>query len=356
MSAPRPYPGNDQTPGAGTAELELLAKTAELAKRLGCRGGEPPVVLSNRGGWSEEVVVRVSELVVKIHSRGTDPSRLAARLQVALDPLLKDVLLQPVAIPRERVGPPGTPQPGDQGARTTIMGDRLATAWPCGTPVDPADPEGAPWETAAALLAGLHAVPAPSGAPPMGGPARVARAIARLRASGSRHPGARSVLSAYHALPPWAAGLPGGDHGAGGEPRASAALVHGDWHLGQLVAVAGRWLLIDLDTLGFGDPAWDLARPAAWFAAGALSSELWERFLQAYRAAGGRAVPEGDPWAALDVPARALVVQAAATALAKAAAAPATGDPPGTAGRQLGYQMDELDRAVIACCERIARG
>lgn len=49
----------------------------------------------------------------------------------------------------------------------------------------------------------------------------------------------------------------------------------------------GAWRLIDVDDLGLGVPAWDLARPAAWYAAGLLAPEDWLCFLDAYRAAGG---------------------------------------------------------------------
>ncbi|MDV9200199.1 aminoglycoside phosphotransferase family protein, partial [Streptomyces sp. Wh19] len=103
----------------------------------------------------------------------------------------------------------------------------------------------------------------------------------------------------------------------------------------------GPWLLIDVDDAGLGDPAWDLARPAAWYAAGILPPEVWLRFLDAYRAAGGPAVcAEGDPWPDLDVPARALTVQAAALAFAKSAVEDRT--------------PDEVEETMIDACARIA--
>ena len=65
-----------------------------------------------------------------------------------------------------------------------------------------------------------------------------------------------------------------------------------------------------------GDPAWDLARPAGFWAAGLLDDEAWTTFLAAYRESGGPAVPaDGDPWPALDLPARAAVLVAAVQAL-----------------------------------------
>lgn len=125
---------------------------------------------------------------------------------------------------------------------------------------------------------------------------------------------------------------------------ATATLCHGDLHLGQLVrhpATTGRWLLIDVDDLGVGVPAWDLARPAAWYACGLLPPDDWTRFLTAYRHAGGPAVAaHGDPWPALDVAARALTVQTAALAIAKSAAE--------------GRPLDEVEQAVIDACDRMS--
>jgi aminoglycoside phosphotransferase (APT) family kinase protein len=233
--------------------------------------------------------------------------------------------------------------------------------------VDPDRPAAAPWEPAAELLARLHATPAtaaaPDGLPPSGGTRRVARAIARLRAAApGDDPHAATVLRAYATLPGWIrAGAPGPSGGQGsaarpaeaaGEPEGTGGrpegtgcrLVHGDWHLGQLVRLGGDWRLIDVDDLGTGDPAWDLARPAAWFAAGLLPSKEWERFLAAYREAGGSAVPPtGDPWAALELPARALTIQTAALGVAAAA----------RAGGGTGRPLDSDEEALVAACGRI---
>jgi aminoglycoside phosphotransferase (APT) family kinase protein len=89
-------------------------------------------------------------------------------------------------------------------------------------------------------------------------------------------------------------------------------LVHGDFHLGQLGRRAGPWVLLDVDDLGAGDPAWDLARPAGFWAAGLIPDDDWAAFVDSYRDAGGAALPAGDPWPVLDPFARAAVVQAAA--------------------------------------------
>jgi hypothetical protein len=262
-------------------------------------------------------VVRHAHVVAKAHAAGTDAGDLARRLGVA------------AALPGVLLAPLGTrPVP-------TAPGGRLLTLWPRGVPVDPEDPDAAPWTEAAVLLARLHRAPAPAGLPSMRGPLKAARAIARMNALGP-HPDAPAVLRAWAALPPWARAE---------EPQPdTTTLCHGDLHLGQLVrhpAPDGHWLLIDVDDLGVGVPAWDLARPAAWFACGLLPPGEWARFLAAYRAAGGPAVPPGgDPWQALDVPARALTAQTAARALVRA-----------SSERRL---LDGVERAVVDACARMS--
>ncbi|AKN74944.1 aminoglycoside phosphotransferase [Streptomyces sp. PBH53] len=269
----------------------------------------------------DATVVRHADTVAKAHDPVTDPTALALRVSTAAR--LPDLLL-----------PPLTPAPA-------ILHGRLVTFWPYGLPVDPDDPDAAPWEAAATLLARLHRTPVPACLPPMRGPAKAARALGRLHAAlrgtpqAAARPAARPVLAAWAALPAWArddAPMPG-----------PPALCHGDLHLGQLVrhpAPDGPWKLIDVDDLGAGVPAWDLARPAAWYACGLLPPGEWTRFLTAYRQAGGPAVPaDGDPWPALDVPARALTVQTAALAVAKALAA----DRP----------LDEVEQAVVDACARM---
>ncbi|MEU5108943.1 MULTISPECIES: aminoglycoside phosphotransferase family protein [unclassified Streptomyces] len=264
------------------------------------------VVLADR---DDGTVVRRGPVVAKAHAPGVDPGELAVRVGVAAQ--CEGVLLPPLRGPE------------------VLPGGRMVTVWPYGEPVSPEEPEAAPWAEAGALLARLHAV-APGPLPPMRGPAKAARAVDRLRAMDGGGAAAGAVLRAWAALPGWA-------RGEGAAPE--GALCHGDFHLGQLVRCAAGWLLIDVDDLGLGDPAWDLARPAAWYAAGLLAPEDWARFLEAYRAAGGSAVRGGqeDPWARLDVPARALTVQMSALALAK------------------GRPLDEAQEAMVESCVRIAR-
>ena len=75
--------------------------------------------------------------------------------------------------------------------------------------------------------------------------------------------------------------------------------------------MGSAWRLIDIDDLGIGDPAWDLARPAGFWAAGLLDHSSWFALLTAYQDAEGPAVSTADPWRTLDLPARAAVLVAA---------------------------------------------
>lgn len=331
-----------------------------LAQLAGAYGEGEPVPLAAR---SDCLVVRVGDVVAKAHAPGTDPQALARRLRIAT--ALDGVLLAPLPLP--------------DGKPLARVGDRLVTIWPAGTPVDPDEPDAAPWQRAANLLARLHAARPPgaappgpaapdavslagvglAGIPPHGAPARVARAMQRLSRQADGHPAAAAVRAAHRTLPGWTYG---DGPAPAGRPR---TLVHGDWHLGQLVRVPRRgWRLVDVDDLGYGDPIWDLARPAAWYATGLMSSESWHEFLATYRRARGPAVPpDGDPWlvaasrgsapaterrlarataaSELDAVAGALVVQTAALAVAAAV-------------RQR-RDLDVLDEVLVETCRRLAK-
>ncbi|KOX22027.1 aminoglycoside phosphotransferase [Streptomyces sp. NRRL F-6491] len=284
----------------------------------GCADDGLVGVLADR---EDGTVVRHGALVVKAHAPDTDPGAHRARLALAARPDVAGVLLPPLPLP------PAAPD---------ALGGRPVTVWPYGPPVDPGDPDAAPWEESARLLALLHRTPLPPGVadglPAMRAPLKAALAVDRMRRAAPDHPAAATVLAAWRTVP--------AEH-----PDAPRLLCHGDFHLGQLVRLARpasgppSWRLIDVDDLGPGDPAWDLARPAAWFAAGILPPEVWSRFLDAYREAGGPAVG-ADPWIRLDVPARALTVQTAALALTKS-----------TAERR---PLDEVEEVMIDTCARIA--
>ncbi|MEV5596290.1 aminoglycoside phosphotransferase family protein [Streptomyces sp. NPDC052496] len=329
-AGPGPEPARDTGPGLGL-EPARGPGTGPVPARGAAPTRHPTTVLADR---PDATVVRCGHVVAKAHAPECDPGGLAVRLRIAAHPALRGILLPPL------------PVTGSGGLLTLLDDGRPATRWPYGSPVSPDAPDAAPWEETARLLARLHRVAPsrlPGPVPPMRGPAKAARALARMRAA-TTAPGAAAALlraattvdRAWSLLPPWARDE--------APPPRTAALCHGDLHLGQLVrhpADGGPWLLIDVDDLGLGDPAWDLARPAAWFATGLLDPAVWSRFLGAYRAAGGSAVrPYGDPWPELDVPARALTVQTAALAVAKAA----------TAGRPL----DDDECAVVAACGRMA--
>ena len=142
--------------------------------------------------------------------------------------------------------------------------------------------------------------------PPHGWPGRLRRTVERLRCKDADE--VVTIRRAATGLPPeaWRAG----------SPDRQRTLVHGDWHLGQLGRRSAHepWLLIDVDDLGIGDPAWDLARPAGFWAAGLIPDAGWTTLIDTYRDAGGAALPPSpaDPWKVLDPFARAAVVQAAA--------------------------------------------
>jgi aminoglycoside phosphotransferase (APT) family kinase protein len=175
------------------------------------------------------------------------------------------------------------------------VGPRWRTRWPRVEVVAP-DPDALPWAEAGRLLARLHREPTGEFALPHGGPDRLARALARL----GQGPDAGMIRRA-------AAGLTTAP--AAGRP---VTLVHGDFHLGQLGRHSGALVLIDVDDLGVGDPAADLARPAGFWAVGLLPDAAWHDFLDGYRGGGGPGLPPGDPWPVLEPFARAAVVAAAA--------------------------------------------
>ena len=235
--------------------------------------------MQSRSGAEIHVSGDGKDTVYKLHRPGTDPRQLATRLRVAA---ASQALLSPLSVQPERVG------------------DRWRSIWPYVETVVP-QPECLPWVEAGGLLARLHREEPAGRVPPHGWPQRLRRAMDALR----EQPDA-IVRRAAAALPDavWRAGSPG----------RPATVVHGDFHMGQLGRsdAGAPWLLIDVDDLGVGDPAWDLARPAGFWAAGLIPDDDWAAFVDAYRDADGPALRAGDPWPILEPFARAAVVQAAA--------------------------------------------
>lgn len=248
--------------------------------------------------------------VVKVHRAGTDPRDLAIRLRIAarVGADGHGALLAPVSTVPQR------------------FGSRWRSRWPR---IETAPHEAALWAEAGRLLARLHAEPVTDDdrALQQGAPQRLRRAMYTL----NHHGPANDITKAAAGLPMcvWMPGAPG-------RPE---TLVHGDWHLGQLGrAPHGAWTLIDVDDLGVGDPAWDLARTAGFWAAGLLPDSDWQAFLGAYREAGGLAVPPApaDAWQVLEPLARAAVIHAAAVGLVH-------------------ERHDETQDVLVEACSRMAR-
>jgi aminoglycoside phosphotransferase (APT) family kinase protein len=214
------------------------------------------------------------DVVTKVHRPGTDPRALRQRLRIAAR---SACLSSPLELEPERVG------------------ERWRTRWPR-VEMIAQDPAHLPWVDAGRLLARLHLESTDGFALPHGGPARLARALSRL----GHGPDADLIRRAAGRLPVAPADRP-------------VTLVHGDFHLGQLGRADGVYVLIDVDDLGVGDPAADLARPAGFWAAGLVPDTDWRAFVNGYRETGGPALPAGDPWPVLEPFARAAVVAAAAS-------------------------------------------
>ena len=247
---------------------------------------------------------------LKIHPARTDPEELATRLRAIAGPDVERSWVQPL-------GYRPFPAPGG----------RVATLWPRVSVLGTLDHH--PWQDAGRLLARVHNCEPTMELPPAGTSAVVERALARLRGI-EDEPGARWLTEGDGDMSEHSRGLdrPRLAALAGVAERLAARLsetprstmVHGDFHLGQLghTLLRRQWRLLDVDNLGLGDPAWDLATPAAFYAAGLLDSAAWKTFLASYREAGGPAVPaDGDVWATLELPARAAALVAAVSMLGR---------------------------------------
>ncbi|MGL5851949.1 MAG: phosphotransferase family protein [Phycicoccus sp.] len=313
----------------------LRAWATAWAGELGA--GQAPARMTRTSSGADLVIV--GDVVVKVHRASTDGEALGARLAAAALGA-GPVWVEPLT-PRPRLTPDG----------------RWATAWPRVEVLVPSS-ANVPWAGAGGLLARWHtADPAAHGAPvPMhGGPDRLGRAAARARLVD--HEARRMLVGLGERLVHEVVGSARrfadvADDAAragrdGGSPVIRPCLVHGDWHLGQLGRQGGAWRLLDVDDLGVGDPAWDLGRPAGFWAAGLLDDRSWRSFLDGYREAAGPAVPStGDPWPHLDLAARCAVFVAAVRELVQGPAGPACD---GAAG-----SVDAADlRSLLTACARM---
>jgi hypothetical protein len=303
----------------------------------------------------------LEDVVIKVHHPRTDPQALRTRVRLSAGRACAAYLLAP-STPHVTRAPDG----------------RLVTRWPRVEVLDPdADPypDAAEriWAVAAQLLAGLHRVDVSrlgSGTarlPDHGGPARLDRALSRLRrldpGGGTRMASIRVVTAAaQRLLEDLDRAATGSSVGAArGDGAAYRRLGHGDWHLGQLGRLrqpdpadpCDGWRLLDVDDVGGGDPAWDLGRPAGFWAAGLLDDDVWSTFVESYRSAGGPALPHGDPWPALDLPARAAVVVAAVRELTRCA--PQREDARSDDPHSDDPHSDDTAAALVQACARMSQ-
>lgn len=250
-------------------------------------------------------------VIVKIHAPYTDAMDLARRLYAVSGPDVERCWVQPL-VHRPLAAP----------------GNRLGTVWPRVTVLSAI--EAPPWTDAGRLLARLHRAPLEGEPPAHGGLARLRRSIDRLHQLATERGDVR--LS-------WLAEL-----GESLLPELATQVaptwVHGDFHLGQLghTVLRRSWKLLDIDDVGTGDPAWDLARVAGFWACGLLDDQSWTAFLEAYREAGGPGVPaSGDPWSRLDLAARAAILIATVQSLRAA-------------------DGEDTVAALLAACRRMDKG
>jgi hypothetical protein len=98
---------------------------------------------------------------------------------------------------------------------------------------------------------------------------------------------------------------------------------HGDFHLGQIVIIQDQGKnaarLIDCDSLCHSIAEWDLARPAALFAAGILPAQFWQSFIESYAEHRFKCkLNEKKLWSSLDIPAKVMTVKLATNAVNRA--------------------------------------
>lgn len=238
-------------------------------------------------------------VVAKLHHPRTDAADLSRRLATLADPVVAHLFVPPLVADV-----------------TTAPDGRLVTWWPQVEVLGPGSDE-IPWGRAGELLALLHSV-APSvrdspRLPEHGAVARLRRAAHRARqldrpARDLLAPLADRLVSEVARTASAREAEATRERKPARRHTSRVGLCHGDFHLGQLGRQGTRWRLLDVDDLGVGDPAWDLARPAGFWAAGLLDDAGWHDFLAGYGVTG-------DPWPWLDLPARCAVLVAAVRAV-----------------------------------------
>ncbi|MFE3881707.1 aminoglycoside phosphotransferase family protein, partial [Streptomyces lydicus] len=189
-----------------TSLPDRLAALSATTARPGAPALAPEVLADRPDG----TVVRSGPTVAKAHAPDGDVHHLATRLRIAAHPRLHGILLPPL------------PVTAPDGFLTVTEEGRALTRWPYGSPVPPDDPDAAPWEDAARLLARLHTVDPRQllgPVPPMRGPAKAARALARLRTALAAAGGPRPALRPGPGPRGAGAGPRRGARGAGRPPR-----------------------------------------------------------------------------------------------------------------------------------------
>lgn len=234
----------------------------------------------------------VDDVIVSKHPAGTVETELTARLTAASEDPIRQVFIPPLS---------KTPIAAPDGRLLTF------------SPRTESLPEDMPppWREAGALLARLHAVPIPDDLPEHGGRQQFAAAVAEADAL---HPGGGTDILrelGRTLIMTWPTPV-------------RPSVVHGTFDLGRLARLPGTsmWLLSHPHTLGTGDAAWDLAGPAALWAAGLLDEASWFAFAGGYAAAGGRTHGEGQEWPGLDHPARCALYMATVAELRRCPAFP----------------------------------
>lgn len=235
----------------------------------------------------------VDDVIVTKHPAGTVEVELAARLAAASEDPVRKVFVTPLA---------KVPIAAPDGCLITLA--PRADSLPEGTPP--------PWREAGVLLAKLHAAPIPDDLPEHGGRQQFAAAVAE---AGAMHQGgATDILRELgrNLLLSWP------------ETPVRPAVVHGTFDLGRLARLPGTemWLLSHPFTLGRGDAAWDIAGPAALWAAGLLNEASWFEFVGGYASAGGRTHGEGQAWPGLEHPAQCALLMATVAELRRCPAFP----------------------------------